>query len=286
VDISLSAMHSTARATLLVTLLLASPPASALAFTKPAGQGITIFTTHYYLAEDGFGTNLSASTTPFPDNGRFSKVAESLWLEYGITDDLNLTVQADYQWVRFRDDSSSFSNIGLGDPEIGLKYRFHAARNPGDTTWSLRGMVKIPFDQSGEPGTGAHQTDVELLLMMARDSTLFAHPISVGFSAGYRWRAEGPADEIRAKYTVVSGFGGHWLFIGDVSGIFGLRNHDSTLATTNPELAPDFDRVTLQPSLARKLGDRIWLQGLAAYDVLGRNTGQGKELKLSLWFTF
>lgn len=266
-------------------LLCAPGPAAAFAFTKQAGRGIVIFSTNYYRSDSNFGKSFGTPTTAFDANGRFEKESESVWVEYGITDDLNVIGLFDFAHLSFKNSSSSIDNRGLGNPMLALKYRFSTPSGPDGTTWSVQGKVFAPLRESGQPSLGYDYPEVELGLQSARGSLLLDHPIFVGAELAYRFRAGGAADEIHGNYGLGSSFN-RWLPLLNIEGVFGLRNNNSQLAQANPQLAPDFDRVTIQPSLARQVSDHFWLHLVGALDIAGRNTGQGKEIKFGIWYTF
>lgn len=266
-------------------LLCAPQPAAAFAYTKPAGRGIAILSTNYYWSDSNFGKSFGTSTTAFGANGRFEKESESLWLEYGITDDLNLIGLFDFAHLSYKDNTRSVDNVGLGNPMLALKYRFWNPGGPDGTTWSVQGKVIAPLRESGDPAVGYDYPEVELGIQSARGSLVLGHPIFVGADLAYRFRAGGAADEIHASYGFGSSFN-RWLPLFNISAVYGMRNNNSQLNQVNPQLAPDYDRVTVQPSVARQISDHFWLHLVGALDVAGRRTGQGKEIKFGVWYTF
>ena len=265
--------------------LAGPPPAAGSAQTKPEGQGIAILTTGYYWADANFDRSYGKDTTPFGGNGRFDKIAESLWFEYGYTDDLNFLFSMETAHLTFQNDSRKSENTGFGNPKFGAKYRFW---NPEDLTasmWAVQADIEPPLRAGGSPSLGYREVEMEAALVASRRSEAFGWPFSVSGSLGYRFRAGGAADEWRAKYSLSRGASG-WLYWAGIDAQFSVGNERNPTSSTNPQQAPDFDRVTVSTFVSRRLTRSYWIQLGGAIDVAGRNTGQGKEVKLGIWYTF
>lgn len=266
-------------------LLLAPQAALCGAETKPEGRGITILTTGYYWAEADFGQSFGTGKTPFGGGGKFDKVSESLWFEYGWTDDLNVLFGWELAHLRFRNQSGGEDNTGVGNPKLGLKYRFWNPPDPTATMWAVQAEVEPPLGQGGSPSLGYRDLEVGLVLLASRKSELLAFPFSISSSLGYRLRLGNAADQWKVTYSLSKG-SRRWYYWLGASGEFSVGNEDNAPASTNPQQASDFDRAQVSSFVSFQMTQSYWLQFGGAIDVAGRNTGEGKEVKLGIWYTF
>lgn len=272
----------------LAALPFLSAPAigDASAYTKAEGHGVIIPSTNYYWATSRFGQSLGFSGDDYGANGKFWKISESLWIEYGITDDLNLIVDGEYAFNRFENDFGEQSNEGFGDPQVGLKYRFWRPAVGTDSTWAAQVRIQLPADEDGSPSTGYHETEIEGLLIATRDVRWFEQKISLNGELGYRWRDAGAADVVEVKYSFNTMLGSDTMLLAAIDGDYGVRNQDRTLAELNPSLAPNYDRFTAKIGVSQRLAKHLWINPSLSRDVAGRNAGIGSEVKIGFWITF
>lgn len=150
-----------------------------------------------------------------------------------------------------------------------------------------QGLVKLPTAKaSGSPNLGNRQLDLDARLVFGGAIGRSAQPPFWTVEGGFRFRAEGPADELRLEGTVGAYLHRRIMLLGQFAGTRGLKNNDQRLAGLDPTLSPDYDLMRGQASVVFSLTSSTRVQAGAFAHLAGRNTGAGTGALVSLWQGF
>ena len=149
---------------------------------------------NYYYSHETFDSTGSRGGTP--NGGKFTDYNISNYFEYGLLDNLTVINSLTYKWLENEDSTSRTKGIGLGDIDLGLRYKLLDSDKIGIVSTQL--LVKIPgaYGRNDPLPLGNGQFDTELRLLYGRS----LYPLIPGYGnaeIGYRWRADGPSDEVR-----------------------------------------------------------------------------------------
>ena len=116
-------MKSTLLRSLAVTIFLATSATSSFAGAWTAKQGAFYdkMSFNYYYAHETFDTSGKRSGTP--NNGKFTDYNLSNYFEYGLLDNLTVINSLSYKWLENDNDSALSKGYGLGDADLGLRYK-------------------------------------------------------------------------------------------------------------------------------------------------------------------
>ncbi|MBK5951724.1 hypothetical protein CH339_11990 [Rhodobium orientis] len=186
-----------ASATVLVGLLASflSPASDALAgaWTLEKGTGQVIGTFLY-----------SNSPRGFDDKGKvvniddYTKAEFSLLMEYGLTSDLTVILTPSFRHASIGDISSS-SRLGYTD--LGARYRIF---QKDGTVLSLQGLARIPGSRRDDilANVGNTDTEYDVRGLFGHSFKIFEKDAFVDAQAGYRYRTNDPANELRLDGTL------------------------------------------------------------------------------------
>ncbi|MFH1153854.1 MAG: hypothetical protein V1793_08560 [Pseudomonadota bacterium] len=263
----------------LVATGLAAGSCFAGAWTEDKGAVYHKLTVNSYEADEAF--NDSENTVPLADHGKFSDTNISYYLEYGISDRLTALGSVSLKQLESDTDIRVARTDGFSDLDLGLKYRLLS----GDMgVVSVQGLVKVPelYDEDEAVAMGNGQYDVEFRILYGRS----LYPVVPGYfniEAGYRFRADEPADELR--YLVEFGMDITQAIYSrlKLDGILGMNNQDSaTDVSDNPTTTLNCDLGKLELALGFKLSNRWNLELGYRNEIYGKNTAAGENLSLSL----
>lgn len=243
------------------------------AWTLGEGQLYERFGFNYYYADSEFGGNQNG----FKD---FRDMYFSNYVEYGLTNRITLINALYYKFDEKKDDSGDIKANGLGDVDLGLKGKI------AEGSWgvlSTQGLVKIPgiYSENDPLPLGNGQYDFELRTLYGRS----LYPLIPGycnFEIGYRWRFDGPSDELR--YLMEFGMDITRDIYGRVKldGILGMDNGSLSNNVSNPMFTNNFDLGKLELALGYKI-TKIWgMEICYTPDIYGSNTTQGATYTLAL----
>jgi len=263
----------------LMTMIIAAGSCYAGAWTASKGNMYHKMTFNEYEADEAFSR--SGGKQNFPGNGIFSETNVNYYLEYGITDDLTILGSVSYKWLESETTIMTSRANGFSDVDLGLKYRLLS----GDFgIISVQGLVKIPelYDDDEDVALGNNQYDTELRLLYGR--SLYPYiPGYFNIEAGYRFRAEEPADEFR--YLVELGVDITDVIYGRIKldGIAGMGNDDPGVSPTgNPTASLDYDVGKLDLAFGFRLSERWGLELGYRMDIYGEYTAAGDNISLAL----
>ena len=269
---------------LILTILLAAAaaPAAAGPWTPERGHGQVIATFAVYSTRESF--TQQGDRAEFGFDGKFRKREINPYLELGVTDRLTFIANTFVIGSEFSNAFGAQKNSGLGDSTIGLRYRVTDTNGP--VIVAMQGLVKLPTAGSGQPNLGNRQVDVDGRLVVGGSLGKSSRPPFWTVEGGYRYRAEGPADELRFEGTLGVYVHARLMLLGQVTATKGLKNNDQVLAGLDPTLSPDYDLTRAQGSIVVSVATRSRIQAGAFVHAAGRNTGAGSGFLVSFWQTF
>ena len=239
------------------------------------------------------GANYFEATDRFGDNDGFEEfTSESITLygEVGLLDDLGLFVSAPFQDLEQTFDGDTTSESGLGDVEVGLRYKWFAEPFVFSTAFT----VKIPefYDQDAQLPLGNGQYDYELRALIGRSLGDLGY---FGIEGGYRLRADEPSDEYR--YLVEYGFsaGPNLYFRTKLDGIATVGNASNSTSSTlfsgnNLSITPEFDLGKLELTTGWNFNDsptsssNLGIEFTFTEDLYGDDALDGRTFQLALTY--
>ena len=267
-----------------VATVAVSAAAVASPWTPEPGHGqavlkLTTYQTATAFKRDGDTTDLGAN---------FRRLDLNPYVEYGFTPRLagfaNLTVSVLQN--RFGDNNDRSS--GPGDQEFGLRYRLIDTGN-NQSVITAQGLIKVPAYSSGvspQPGNG--QVDVEGRLLFGHTMPLERYNLWFVAAPGYRWRADTPANEYRADFTVgVKPRDDKWLVALESLWLRSVGSIGNSLtAGGNPAASENFSRWRIQLSGAYFVRPSIGVTAGVYQDIAGYNVAKGSGVFVGIWHRF
>lgn len=118
---------------------------------------------NYYYSHETF--NATGSRGGTPNNGKFTDYNLSNYFEYGLFDNLTAINSLTYKWIENTDNSTRATAKGLGDVDLGLRYKLLDSEKAGIVSTQL--LVKIPGPYGARDplplGNGQYDTEIKLL---------------------------------------------------------------------------------------------------------------------------
>jgi hypothetical protein len=124
----------------------------------------------------------------------------------------------------------------------------------------------------------AREDEVDARLLYGRGFDSALGPGWLNVEAGYRWRLDISADELRLDATVGLRPWEDWLVMLQSFNTVGLRN--------NAPFGGDYDAFKLAPSVGYALSARATVVLGVEREIAGRNIDYGTRLRVSLWLDF
>ncbi|GFO68405.1 hypothetical protein GMLC_19840 [Geomonas limicola] len=267
----------------LVTLLLsAATAATALAgaWTAPKNGYYEKISYNYYYAHQEF--NRFGGRNEMANDGRFSDNNITNYLEYGITDRLTAINSLTYKWLRNEDNSTLSKGNGLGDVDLGARYKI---LDSDKGIFSSQLLVKIPgaYSKNDPLPLGNDQADVELRFLYG----LSLYPVLPGYANvefGYRWRDQDPSDELRYLVEVGADLGAKFYTRAKLDGITSLNNGKRLDANGNPTATNNFDLGKLDLAVGYKVASNWGIELAYVPALYGQNTAAGATYTAALYF--
>ncbi|ACN14496.1 hypothetical protein HRM2_13870 [Desulforapulum autotrophicum HRM2] len=267
----------------LITVVVSASTCFAGAWTAPKGRMYNKLSVNIYTADQQY--NDSGNKTGFANDGDFSDTNINYYMEYGITDTLTVLTSLSYKWLESEDLYSVSKTDGFSDVDLGLKYRLFSNRAG---VMSIQGLIKIPemYDTDDAVPLGNGQYDTEFRLLYGHSLYPFI-PGYFNLEAGYRFRAESPADEFR--YLVEFGMDLTKTVYGraKLDGIIGMGNGDlSQDVSNNPTTSLDYDLGKLDLALGLHVSPKWCFELGYRAEIYGENTAAGKNISLAVIFEY
>lgn len=248
--------------------LLASAPASAGAWTRPAGSGLTITTASHH-----------AFALSNPDAG-FSKIETAIYAEYGLTDRLTLVGRVARE-TRFRRSvrqiskagatySLSFNTVSQGWGELEAGMRLNALEYGDWVLSSQISAVRFPDEPddalNAAPVWGA---DARLLLGRSLGARMFAEA-----QLAHRSRFNDAGGEHRMDLTFGVRPAERWLVMAQTYSAWGER------------YAQPYESHRLHISVTAPVADRLSLQLGATNSFYNDGLSPERAYVIALWREF
>lgn len=251
------------------------------AWTEKQGAFYEKLSFDYYYAHQMFDTSGTRAATP--NNGKFSNYDVSNYFEYGLTDNLTAINALSYKWLRNEDDSAIAKGYGLGDVDLGVRYKFLDSDRIGIVAGQL--LMKIPgtYDKTDPLPLGNGQLDVEARVLYGRS----LYPMIPGYGnveLGYRWRADGPSDEIRYLIEFGVDLSKKIYTRAKLDGTLSVDNGRKADASGNPTATNNFDLGKLELTVGCKITPALGVEASYRPDVYGQNTAAGANYSLALYY--
>jgi hypothetical protein len=275
-------LKQTALKTLLAIILVAACASTSFAgaWTAPQGNFYEKLAYNYYYSHEFFGS--SGTRTGAFQHDKFTDHDVSNYFEYGVTNDLTVINALTYKWLKNEDDNGHTSGSGLGDVDLGVRYKLLDTR-AGIVSTQL--LVKIPgaYGKNDALPLGNGQFDTELRLLYGQS----LYPIIPGYANvefGYRWRDGDPSDELRYLVELGVDFTKSIYARTKLDGTFSLDNGKKTDSSGNPTATNNFDLGKLDLALGYKVTPALGVEVSYRPDVYGQNTAAGANYSLALYY--
>jgi hypothetical protein len=268
--------------TLLAILLVSVSASSGFAGAWTAKQGAFYdkLAFNYYNSHETFGS--SGSRTGTANNGKFTDTNLSNYFEIGLFDSLTLVNSLSYKWLKNEDDSTITKGYGLGDVDLGLRYKLLDSDKIGIVATQL--LVKIPGGYSTNDALplGNGQYDTELRLLYGRS----LWPLIPGYGnveIGYRWRAKDPSDEIRYLIEFGVDLGRDFYTRAKLDGTIGMDNGKKLDTNGNPTSSNNFDLGKLDLTVGYKAAPNWGIEASYVPAIYGQNTAAGATYSFAVY---
>jgi len=236
---------------------------------------------NYYYSHETFNSTGSRNGTP--NNGKFTDYNLSNYFEYGLLDNLTVINSLTYKWIENRDDSTRATARGLGDVDLGLRYKLLDSDKIGIVSTQL--LVKLPggYGKNDPLPLGNGQYDTELKLLYGRS----LYPLIPGYGnveIGYRWRAQDPSDEVRYLIEFGVDVTKSIYTRAKLDGTLSVDNGKKTDGSGNPTTTNNFDLGKLDLTLGYKAAPNWGVEASYVPALYGQNTAAGATYSLALYF--
>jgi hypothetical protein len=276
-------MHWRVVVSTIVALGLGTGVASAGPWTPAKGHGQVIFGWTLYRTGEEFSA--SRDRESFGNEGVFSKNEINPYFETGLTDRLAFVGSFFASDQGYRNSFGHLDNHGLGDTELGLRYRMTGTDRP--VIVAFQGSTKLATGKSdGAIALTNGQTDVEGRVLLGGSFGRSERPPFWNVDTGYRFRAGDPADELRVDATIGAYLSRRVMVVGQADTITGMRNADPRARELNPTLTPDYDLYRMQGSVVVRVASRVRAQAGGFFHAWGRSTGAGGGVIAALWLEY
>lgn len=251
------------------------------AWTAPKGAFYNKAAFNYFYSHETFSENGHRGATA--DNGRFSDYNLSNYFEYGLLDDLTLINSLTYKWLDNKSDSYNSEGHGLGDVDLGLRYKLLDHDKIGIVATQLLVKIPGPYDQKDPLPLGNGQFDTELRLLYGRS----LYPLIPGYGnleLGYRFRAEAPADELRYLVEFGVDITRDLYTRAKLDGTFSIDNGKKRDSSGNPTATNNFDLGKLDLTVGYKVAPFWGIEASYVPTIYGQNTAAGATYTLAVYF--
>lgn len=236
---------------------------------------------NYYYSHETFDSG--GNRNGMPNNGKFSDYNLSNYFEYGLLDNLTLVNSLAYKWLENDDNSSNTKGYGLGDVDLGLRYKLLDSEKIGIVSSQLLIKIPGPYDQKDPLPLGNGQFDAELRLLYGRSF----YPWIPGYGnveIGYRWRAEDPSDEIRYLVEFGVDVTSDFYTRAKLDGTFSVDNGKTRDIIGNPTTTNNFDLGKLDLTVGYKAAPNWGIEASYVPAIYGQNTAAGATYTLAIYF--
>lgn len=264
-------------------ILLAASTTSSFAGAWTVGQH-TFYdkaSFNYYYSHETFDSNGNRNGSA--NNGKFTDYNLSNYFEYGILDNLTLINSLSYKWLKNEDSTQRSKGYGIGDVDLGLRYKLQENDRVGVVSSQLLVKIPGPYEATDALPLGNDQFDTELRLLYGRS----LYPLIPGYGnveIGYRWRAEAPSDEIRYLIEFGVDITKSIYTRAKLDGTFCVDNGKRLDTSGNPTTTNNFDLGKLDLTVGYKVAPGWGVEASYVPSIYGQNTAAGATYSLALYF--
>jgi hypothetical protein len=262
-------------------MLMTAGSVFAGAWTQEKGKSYHRMAANYYDADEEYGAD--GNSRPMSFNGKFTDFNLNYYMEYGILDEFTVMASVYYKMIKREDDDYKYKTNGMGDADLGVRYRLHSS-NIG--IFSLQGLVKIPefYDEDDALPLGNGQYDYEMRLLYGR-SLWQLFPGYMNLEAGYRFRSQAPSDEFRYLVEIGSELGKNIYARGKLDALLSMNNADALADDFgNPAGTPEYDLAKLDLTLGYHITEALGLELGYTPALWGENTAKGATWTVAISF--
>lgn len=275
-------MNTVLKRSLLAFLLVCATSSASFAgaWTAPKNGYYEKISYNYYYAHQTFSPGGGRHETA--NDGSFTDHNITNYLEFGLTDKLTAINSLTYKWLENEDNSSLAKGHGLGDVDLGLRYKLHDS-DLGIVSSQL--IVKIPgtYSKNDPLPLGNDQVDVELKFLYGRS----LYPFIPGYGnveVGYRWRDQDPSDEIRYLVELGVDLGKSFYTRAKLDGTTSVNNGKKLDGSGNPTATNNFDLGKLDLTVGYKAAPNWGIEVSYVPALYGQNTAAGATYSLAAYF--
>ncbi|QXE90945.1 hypothetical protein KP001_21660 [Geomonas subterranea] len=257
------------------------PSSFAGAWTAKKGGFYEKASFNFYYADKSF--NPDGNRRDLANRGEFTDYNLTNYFEYGVTDELTAINSLSYKWLENDNDLSRATAHGIGDIDLGARYRLYQSDAVGVISTQL--LVKIPggYGKNDPLPLGNDQYDTEARLLWGRS----LYPKLPGYAnveLGYRLRAGAPSDEIRYLVEVGFDLGKNLFTRAKLDGIYSMDNGTRVDGSGNPTTTNNFDLGKLDLTLGYQVTPSMGVELGYRPDLYGQNTAAGANYSVGLYF--
>jgi hypothetical protein len=251
------------------------------AWTQKSGGFYEQISFNYYYASKNFDSD--GHHEGMANNGKFTDYNFSNYFEYGLLDKLTVINSLTYKWLENDNDFTRSKGYGIGDVDLGMKYKLLDSEKIGIVSTQLLVKIPGPYDKNDPLPLGNGQYDLEARLLYGRSLYPWIHGY-YNVELGYRWRFEDPSDEVR--YLIEFGMDIATMLYSRIKldGILSRDNGNHFDTGGNPSTTNNYDLGKLDIALGYKITPAWGVEVSYRPDIYGQNTAAGVNYTLSVYF--
>ncbi len=267
---------------LAITILLAASASASFAGAWTAKQGAFYEKAafNYYYSHETFNSTGSRGGTP--NNGKFTDYNLSNYFEYGLLDNLTAINSLTYKWLQNDDNALRSKGVGLGDVDLGLRYKLLDSDSIGIVSTQLLVKIPGPYGAKDPLPLGNGQVDTELRLLYGRS----LYPLLPGYAnleLGYRARAKDPSDEIRYLIEFGVDLTDAIYTRAKLDGTLSVDNGKKLDTNGNPTASNNFDLGKLDLTVGYKVEPGWGFEASYVPAIYGQNTAAGATYSFAIY---
>lgn len=246
--------------------------ASAGAWTLAPGETKIIVTTTLSKADEEFGPDGTLVSL-----SEFRKVETSLFVEFGIADEITLIGAAAYRNERITDVGVSRSQSGPTHLDLGARVRLGKI---DDTIISLQSLISRHTASEGEDPFGSQSGDLdyEIGLITGQPFDLFGLKGFTDSETAYRYRPGGRADEVKVNVTLGFQPDDTWMVL--------VQSFNFTSIGPEALIGKRTRSHKLKLSLVRRVHENLSVELGAFKTIAGENIVEETAGLLAFWYNF
>jgi len=268
--------------TVLASILVAASATASFAGAWTAKQNTFYdkLAFNYYYSDRTFDKDGHSEATP--NSGTFRDYNVSNYFEYGLLDNLTVINSLTYKWLENDNDLSKSEGHGIGDVDLGLRYRLLNSEKIGIVSTQLLVKIPGPYKKDDPLPLGNGQYDLEAKLLYGRS----LYPLIPGYfnvELGYRWRFEDPSDEVRYLIEFGVDITKSIFTRAKLDGTLSMDNGNETDSNGNPTSTNNYDLGKLDLTLGYKITPAWGVEVSYVPAIYGENTAAGATYTLGIY---